>query len=277
MAEKSDYTKIIEDRNLFNQLVYTSLPEALKILDERKRNVKLMKKVEKLLKGHIPRLMENCDKCAVLFRQVATPNYEIKRFISIAKQYDLHPLIFEHHNDIFSPDNNEYKYSLGKMPIHKIVKGKPGSEIKEHITIVDFNAYKGKKIKDVKTLWGEPLVDFHKFLFSDYFKNEKVVVWNASELYKKQGSKNPFELYKYLFLFFIYHGILFENFLTSKSAEGDFTKTVVLPALNYVIEQVGVKPLIVPIEPIENEHDEYWMYYDNNVKQIINGRKRVKK
>lgn len=33
-----DYNKIMSDRNIFNQIVYTSLPEALRLLDERQKD-----------------------------------------------------------------------------------------------------------------------------------------------------------------------------------------------------------------------------------------------
>jgi len=42
-----DYEKIMSDRNIFNQTVYTPLSEALKILDERQKDKKLVTKVEK--------------------------------------------------------------------------------------------------------------------------------------------------------------------------------------------------------------------------------------
>ena len=43
-----DYNKIMSDRNIFNQIVYTPLSEALRLLDERQKDKKLMAKVELL-------------------------------------------------------------------------------------------------------------------------------------------------------------------------------------------------------------------------------------
>ncbi|MDO8659308.1 MAG: hypothetical protein Q7K54_01780 [Candidatus Parcubacteria bacterium] len=45
-----DYNTIMNDRNIFNQIVYTPLSEALRLLDERRKDPELMAKVEKLLK-----------------------------------------------------------------------------------------------------------------------------------------------------------------------------------------------------------------------------------
>ncbi len=64
-------------------------------------------------------------------------------------------------------------------------------------------------------------------------------------------------------------GILFENFLTSKDSEGDFTKETILPAIENVMNLVGVKPLIVPIEPIDMETDKHWISYHPKIKVLI--------
>ncbi len=49
----------LNDHNIFNQIVYTSLSEALRLLDERRKDLKLMAKVTKLLKGDIPEFLKN--------------------------------------------------------------------------------------------------------------------------------------------------------------------------------------------------------------------------
>ncbi len=51
-----DYNTIMNDRNIFNQIVYTSLSEALRLLDERRKDPELMAKVGKLLKGDMPEI-----------------------------------------------------------------------------------------------------------------------------------------------------------------------------------------------------------------------------
>ncbi|MFA6392497.1 MAG: hypothetical protein WCW54_00205 [Candidatus Paceibacterota bacterium] len=42
-----DYDTIMSDRNIFNQIVYTPLSEALRLLDERQKDPELMAKIEK--------------------------------------------------------------------------------------------------------------------------------------------------------------------------------------------------------------------------------------
>jgi len=43
-----DYNTIMNDRNIFNQIVYTPLSEALRLLDERRKDPVLMARVEKI-------------------------------------------------------------------------------------------------------------------------------------------------------------------------------------------------------------------------------------
>ncbi len=261
-----DYNAIMNDRNIFNQIVYTPLSEALRLLDERRKDPVLMAKVEELLKGDIPEILKK-KKCAVLFRQVATPNHETRRFISLAKENDLHPVICEYHDDKFTPEN-EFKYSLGKLTLHHGT-GRRGGSKNEFINIIDFNKSNGHKIKDIKTLWEDSLMDFHKELFIRHGYNPKDLdFYEASDWFQRKGGK-PENYYLSLLTLFTCFGILFENFLTLKDTEEDFTKKVVLPAIEKVINLVGIKPLIVPLEPLDLETDELWYHHDYKVKDIL--------
>ena len=256
----------MNDRNIFNQIVYTPLSEALQLLDERRKNPELLAKVEKLLKGNIPEIFKK-KKCAILARQLATPNHESRRFISIAKENNLQPVFFEYYDDKFT-SNNDFKHSLGRLHIQN-GKDQNGHDMIENITIVDFNKYNGEKLKEVKTIWGESLIDFHKKLFSVHNINN-VHFFNEENWYKKSNNEKPSEFYLNFFLLNTCFGILFENFLTSKNnAEAKFTKNVILPALEKVINLTNVKPLIVPIEPLELEESNFWYYHLPKVKKII--------
>jgi len=263
MTSIGDYNKIMSDRNIFNQIVYTPLSEALRLLEERQKDKKLMAKVEKLLKGDIPKIFKK-KKCAILARQMATPNNESKRFVSITKDHFLCPVFFEYNNDKFTPEN-EFKYSLGKLTFYNGL-GKHGGSKKEYLNIIDFNKSNGKKLSNISTLSSESLVQFHKNLFNKFLPNKEVVFLEASDWYKNNGPSAGV-YYKNFFLFFICHGILFENFLLTGN-EKKFTKEIILPAFEKVINLTGLKPIIVPLEPIDLEEDESWYYYDNNIKNI---------
>ena len=256
----------MEDRKLFNKTVYTPLSEAIKLLDERRKDPELMAKVEKLLKGDIPEILKN-KKCGVLGRQIATPNHESERFISITQDNNLCPVFFEYYEDKFS-SRNEYKHSLGQLRIMEKVN-KKGYQNVEKLTIVDFNKYGSKKLREVKTRWNESLIDFHRKLFTAYGYNvNDLYFYEASKWYKDNGGK-PIDYYINLFSMFTCFGIYFENFLTLTDSEGDFTKNIVLPALEKVINLVGVKPLIVPLAPLDLEADNLWYHHLLKVKELI--------
>lgn len=267
MSLLGDYNKIISDRNLFNHIVYTPLSDALLLLEERKKNPELTKKIKKLLKNKIPKICKK-QKCAIMARQLATPNYDSKLFISVARENNLSPVFLEYFSDKFT-SNNKYKHSLGQLCIQNSID-KNGEECIEKITIIDFNKSNSKKLKDVKTLWGQSLVDFHRKLFKTEDFHGLYFLEEEHDWYKKKKDETPFEFYVNFFLLVSCFGILFENFLISKNEdESQFTKEVILPAFEKVVRLTGIKPLIVPLSPIDLENDSFWYYHSPNIKSSI--------
>lgn len=262
-----DYNIIMEDRNIFNQIVYTPLSEALRLLEERQKDPVLVAKINELLKGDIPEVLIPSGRYAVQFRQIATPNNETKHFIKISQDNNLKPIFFEYLKDKFT-SNNEFKHSLGRIHIQSPVD-KNNNYPLEKISIVDFNKYNGKKLEEVTTLWNESLVDFHRKFFIEHdIKLEDLTFYDASKWFKNNGEKAE-DYYVNFLLLFICNGILFENFLMSKDSEGDFSEKIILPALEKIINLIGIKPLIVPLEPIDIENDKYWISHHLKIKKII--------
>ena len=267
MNKIGDFNKIMSDRKLFYKTVYTPLSEAKKILAERQKDKKLIGKIEKLLKSNIPEPLKNIGKNAVHFRQIATPNYDARWFIELTKDHGLKTNFFEYHDDIFTA-NNDFKYSLAQLRLHKDKNNKKGENLEEKITIVDFNKYNGKKFKNILTLWSEPLVDFHRRLFEVCgYKNDEFCFFDSSKWFKENGGK-AVDYYTSMMLIFICHGILFENFLLDGS-EGEFTKKIFLPAFENAVNLTGMKPLIVPIPPMDNEDNAHWVSYNFKIKPFL--------
>lgn len=266
MDKPWDYNQIVSNKSLFYKTVYTPLSEAISLLEKRQNDSGFVFKVTKLLKGGVPEIL-NGRKCAIMARQIATPNNENKMFISIAADNNLHPIFIEYFEDKFT-SNNKYKHSLGQICIqNKLDKNR--SACVEKINIIDFNKYNGKKLNEVKTLWGEPLVDFHKKLF-DLHNIKNVSFFNEIEWYDK-NQEEAIDFYTNFFILVSCFGILFENFLIQKDdKEGLFTKDVILPALEKAINLVGVKPLIVPIDALDLEVDDFWYHHSSVVKKYIN-------
>jgi len=264
-----DYDKIMSDHNHFNQIVYTPLSEAIELLKERRNNPELIQKIHKLLKGNIPDILKT-KNCGIMARQIATPNYENRMFVSTAKENDLHPIFLEYFEDKFT-SNNEYKHSLGRLNICDYSSKNKHHSI-EKITIIDFNKYNGKKLQYVKTLWGESLIDFHKKLF-DLYQIKDFSFINELDWYR-EGKENekPFDFYVNFFLLLTCFGILFENFLVlknEKNSEGEFTRKIILPAFEKVINLTGFRPLIVPIDSFDLETESFWFYHLPLVKILV--------
>ncbi len=264
--QETDLDKIMSDRKLFNEFVYTPLSEALKILEERRNDKELMKKVEDFLQGDVPECLKGDDNFAIHFRQIATPNFDSEFFLSLAVDNNLKPIFFEYFDDKFT-SNNSFKHSLGQLRVHDGID-KNGDYKREKITIVDFAREDGNKLKDINTLWGESLINFHHNLFDLYPTQKKdIMFYDLSSWLKRHGSL-ALNYYKYFFSLLIKDGILFENYLT-QGPEGDFSKKYVLPSIEFIWKEFGVKPLIVPIPPMDVEEDEHWISYNVKIKELI--------
>lgn len=260
-----DYNAIMSDRSIFNKTVYTPLSEALRLLEERQKDPVLMAKIEKLLNGDIPEVLRN-KKCGIFARQIATPNYDTQCFIKLTKENKLETVLFEYLEDKLT-SNNVLKHSLGQIRVNNGLN-KKGDYLIEKNNIINFSKYDGKKIKDIMTLWGEPLIDFHRKLFKYYKLPDDIIFHDMSGQFNKYNN-DVSKYYINFFLLFISHGILFENFLISKDSEGDFTKKILLPTIERIMNLTGLKPLIVPIEPLESENSEYWISHPSKIRNII--------
>lgn len=247
----------------FDKKVYTTLEEAIAEINKRREDKDLIRRVEEYL-GEIPEPFSN-GICAVLFRFIATPQFETKRFFDIVTGYDIRPLFWEYYDDKFH-SGNFCKYTLGKIFIY-MGMGKTGKSIIKKETVLDFNSSNGIKIKDLRTIKGESLIDFHHRLLNGVIPNSDEFLYDSSPWLKLQGGQAEMYYKKFLALF-LCHGILFENFLFNKE-ESDFNKNVFLPAFLMVEKKFGIKPLIVAIAPTEIEGSEFWNSYPFKVEAML--------
>lgn len=251
-----DVETLTGDRDAFNRYVYTPWPEAVEILEERRKETALAAYVEKLLPQGLPPIMQG-KKSMVLFRHIATPNYEISRFLIAADALSdrLQPLILEYTKDRFN-NRNEWKFSLAKLRFQKGTN-KLGEPLFEFKNIIDINAANNQEIASVKTTWGQPLVEFHHELFAEAYPSFSENVFDLSEWLHDTATVAK-DYYKYFLALFLRDGILFENFML-EGKELAFTKEVILPTIMALETECGFKPLIVPLEPTHVEGDEFWL------------------
>lgn len=246
--------KICGNHEELNNFIYTPIDEAIKELEKRRKDEKLEKKIIELLGDNIPKPFQNKEKF-VLARHLVTPNYEVSRFLTMADAFEFDPLFFEYNDDklIYK---NPWKYSLGKIRFYS-GKGKKGGMKIDNVDVIDFNNSHGKKISSINTKWEQSLVDFHHEFFCNRFPKFKNSIFDASDWYSNNGG-NPESFYEKFLTLFIRHGILFENFLLDET-ELEFTKKIILPAIINISSKLGLKPLIVALEPTDIEGDGFWL------------------
>lgn len=252
-------SELISDKEKFREFVYTPLDKALEELHRRRLERSTIHDLQ------IPTPLLDSPK-AVLFRHIATPNYEIRRFVSIVDGIDgLDPLILEYTKDKFT-NSNEWKYSLGKIPFFKGRDSKGGLKF-ENISVIDFNESNGKSISSLHTRWGQPLVDLHHELFFRIFPGLKSNIFDLSDWLKENG-ESARHYYKPFLKIFLRNGILFENFLLEEP-ELTFNRNIILPNLIEIAEETGLKPLIVSLEPTETEGSRFWLCHPHEDKPFV--------
>jgi len=264
VLQTEDIARIMADRELFNATIYTPITEAIIELQERRHDQQLNESIIALLHGNIPQPLQ-AEPRAVIFRQVITPNYEIRRFVNITDFMDMQPLFWEYHTDMFTP-RNEWKHALGKLAFFGGVGKKGGLKI-DAFNIIDFNSWSGEKLSAVRTLWGQSLVEFHHEFFNASFRPLSNCAFDASRWFATNG-KHAHGYYQNFLSLFIRHGILFENFMLNEK-EFTFTRDVVMPAFIAVCNETGYKPLIVPLEPTAIEGERFWMCYPEKTKSFV--------
>ncbi len=251
---KVDIKKLVMNHEEFSEFVYTPLLEAVYELKKRWKDEKLERQVHDYLEGDIPGPLLNSFK-AVLFRQLFTPNHELERFIETIDRVGIKPMFLEYYDDKFTT-NNPLKHALGKMKFQKELGENPQNRICSK-RIIEFNGSDGRKIKEVKTLWDQSLIDFHHELLESVFPNSKQYLFDASDWFHRggNGAKEYYNRYIYLFL---RNGILFENFIL-EGGELSFVENIFLPSFIDVWKKTGKKPLISALLPVDVANDSFWV------------------
>lgn len=265
--------ELIADRQYFDAFVYTPMDQALKALELRKENSNITQYINQILPSGIPGFFKGY-KNAILGRQIATPNFELNEFCSVANKLPgFKKKLLVMHQDKFTPCN-ESKYHLGKIVCSSgnVLGGRTKS-----VMAVDFNKFSGKKISEVQTLWGQGLVDFHNELLQRSLPKEltsEISQFEGSDWIARLG-KTAKEFYSKILLLFLQNGILFENFLLKEKGETRFTKEVFLPAFIKIMTETGHKPLIVPFLPTESEESNFWNHYPYEYYEFVRSKRAL--
>lgn len=245
--------------------IYTPLSVAKKEIKKRWKDKKLRKKVEDFLGGDVPDFLKKGPKAA-LVRDVASASHESMLFLNLAKQINIEPVFVEYSENKFVARNSN-SYHLCRMFFYNGIGKKGGHKI-DSKKVVNFNKEEGKKMRNMKTLCGTNFLDFHHKVLKKSIPGVKEKdICDFSLWFNKHRKLSKYYYLHYLALFLV-HGILFENFITNEE-EKDFTLKKIIPSF-YKLEKIfGIKPLVVPLAPIEDENEVYWWCYPYSVKKVV--------
>lgn len=259
---------LIDDKEAFSAYIYTPLKEAFDELERRAGDTKLAAYVDSQLTHGTPESLKG-KKNLILFRHIATPNYEISRYIGIADIFpEFNTVILEYLDDQFL-DRNENKYFLGKLRFQKGLS-KDGSPIFENLALINFNESNTKPISSLLTKWGQRLVDFHHELFEKRFPMFKHSYYDLSSWLHSYGNTAQ-EYYKPFLTLLLKDGILFENMLVDEK-EKSIIRDIILPAFSEIEQESGYKPLIVPLAPTDMEADHFWHSHPYESKNFVSNK-----
>ena len=241
--------------------MYMTIEKARGELEKRWNDLGLRRKVRDYI-GEIPDFLRHGPR-AVLARHLATPNNELHHFSQAAAKAGLKPLCSEYTDDRFCTRNPD-KLLLGKMTFFH-GKGRNNGDKTTAYKIIDFNVNNQKPLSAIKTHWDEGFVGFHHRLTAN--KLPGVEMADSSGWLRSMGGKPAQFWHRHLALFMC-HGILFENFHT-EGHEADFTREIIQPAMKRVNDHFGLRPLIVPLVPLEREREPYWSWYPSHLEPEI--------
>lgn len=252
--------------------IYTNIDDAQSEIWRRWNDTRLKKMVTDFLEEDIPLCFQGAPR-AVLGRQLATPNFEFFRFIQLANQINLSPVVPEYREDIFHTRNID-KYHWAKLVFYHGVGRKGGIKTSSE-SIIDINKSQGKRFAQICSSSGCNICDFHHTLLHSIAADCTCEILDISDWFNRKG-KSPKLFYNSLLSLFVCYGVLFESFLADKW-EKEFNEFIVLPAVENIQRLFGLKPLIVPLYPIDKEYESYWRLYPENLKalvqQMLNGKR----
>lgn len=266
------HTRIVAGFFMLKSYLMTDLMmtpfEAVKELKKRQSDPELKKKVEEYLEGDIPEYAKD-GPILYLARHIVTPNFETLRFIHLISQLGLKTIISQDSKGLFV-SQNQVKRALAKLPISRRVTQKDGklSEHYQNVTIVDFNEADGRSFADIKTLWGEGLIDFHARLFSE-LEVKEIETPDDAEWLDRHHRGDLLKHYKKLLALFVVHGIFFENYNAEDEHEVRFVEEVLRPACRFIEQRLGYRPIITQIFPTSLESYRFWISYPSKVLDIV--------
>ena len=177
---------------------------------------------------------------AYLFRQIATPSFELLWFVRRVKLLGFEPVILEHTSDRFSV-HNTYKRSLISLPI-VTGRGRDGRIIWNRMKIANHDEVEGQALNSIVLRNGENLVSFHHRMLGLALGNQCPSRVNLATIVSS-AYLGAAQYYRDLMELLIGNFVLFEDFVVDNQTL-QFFQRVVSPAFEEVVERTGFRPKV---------------------------------
>jgi len=263
IKESSEQTISSRPQNPLKLSFMTPLEDAIHEIEWRRKNTNLKERVEEFLNNDIPDIFNGPDPIFYLSRHVATPNYETLRFIELTKNYPSKTVVGQDPKDKFV-SNNCLKRALGKMSVLKETT-RHGDEIIENFSLLDFNKFQGRPLKECVTHGGHNLVEFHNKLLTEIYPQDVTLSVETDWIDRNHRGDLYKHYVQYLSLLLV-HGITFEDFVEE---DIPFINRSLLPAIDTVTKIFGFTPLISELIPKEEAYDKDWIGYPSIIYPYI--------
>jgi len=201
---------------------------------------------------------------AVLFRHVATPNFEQRMFQKTAAAAGLIPLILEYHHDKFVTRNLD-KIALARMGFFDGL-GRNGGPRVRLARIADLTEIDGLRLDQATTHWGQGLIDFHHELLAEDSALADIQRVEASGWFADHGGTSS-TYYVDLMAMFTGCSILFDTYWPM-GEEGEFTQRIIAPAFARAA-RLGRRPLVCRTYPPWLDGDPNWARYPAELEPFV--------
>lgn len=210
------------------------------------------------LRGPAPALAGRGGRpVALLFRQVATPNYELISFVRRARRHGFEPVVVEHALDRFSV-HNAAKRALVTLPVVVGLDCR-GRAILRRQNLVEHNSADGRPLGGIVLRTGESLTGFHRRKLHEVMGRAAPRRVELGDLVAS-AADGAAAYYGDVFRLLGGRVALFEDFVTDAQT-ARFFERIVRPAYDQAVLDLGRRPQITRLMNGRRASSPLWNAY----------------
>lgn len=196
---------------------------------------------------------------AILFRQVATPNYELRSFLKTCRRMNFEPVILTYHHDRMSCHNVFERALVAPAFVEKI--NRLGEPVWRRRSIENIEAVDKIPLCDIEVA-GKTLPNLHALLLSAVLPGAAFRIVEGSSWFGNypRGAR---DYYVDLFLGLSGPTVLFEDFV-SDAEDAQFFKDIVQPAFRSALDILGHPPHVMRLNPGKRVVSPLWYAYPDH-------------